>query len=127
MRSIRKYSFLLLLLYFANSTLVLATITCLGEAAETILNEYEVIGNKIYIQPDQLHITYGGIFIFIQGEQVFVQQINCDESGIYCLTAHLDKITDKCYNGHKIWCTRCWGCVVRECLFRCKCVEWHTR
>jgi hypothetical protein len=43
--------------------------------------------------------------------------INCDEHGIYCLKEHLDKITDKCQNGHKIWCGRCGGCVVRECLF----------
>lgn len=92
---------------------------------ESITNEYTVIGNKIYIRSDQLHITDEGIFILINGKQVFVQQLNFDENGIYCLTEHLDKITDKCYNGHKIWCKQCFGCIVRYCKFRCICVTWE--
>ncbi|HEY4832253.1 MAG TPA: hypothetical protein VIH61_06820, partial [Waddliaceae bacterium] len=88
--------------------------------------EYEVVDNKVYIQPDQLFITSEGIFLFVQGVQVLVNQLNCDDHGIYCLVDQLDTITDKCKNGHKIWCKRCFGCVVRECLFHCKCVEWKN-
>ena len=89
------------------------------------LIEYEVVEDRIYIQPEQLFITHEGIYIFIQGEQVFVRQLNCDESGIYCMIGDLDKITDKCPNGHKMWCRRCYGCVTRWCKYRCKCAEWE--
>jgi len=93
---------------------------------EHVDNEYRIEGDKVYIQPNQLNITDEGIFIALHGDQVLVRQLNCDENGIYCLMECLDKITDKCYNGHKIWCTRCWGCLVRYCKFRCKCVEWES-
>src|ERR1700722_3492161 len=103
---VKLVSFFMLGLFFANSAHVFAEIPCRKdvEGLETILDEYRVTGNKIYIQPEQLHITNGGIFIFIQSEQVLVRQLNCDENGIYCLTEHLDKITNKCYNQHPIWC-----------------------
>lgn len=87
--------------------------------------EYEVVGNKVYIQPEQLSIVHNGIYILIQGEPIFVCQLNCDENGIYCLIEHLDSITGQCKNKHPIWCKRCWGCIVRWCKFRCKCVEWE--
>ncbi len=90
-------------------------------------NEYRIEGDKIHIHPSQLTITNEGIFIIVQGEHVLVHQLNCDENGIYCLMEHLDKITDECYNRHKIWCGRCGGCAVRWCKFRCKCVEWEYK
>ncbi len=93
--------------------------------SHSVLHEYEVIGNKVYIQPEQLSIMHEGIYLIIQGKPVLVSQLNCDEKGIYCFIEYLDTISDKCYNGHKIWCTRCWGCVVRECNFHCKCVAWN--
>lgn len=55
-------------------------------AVDSCLNEYHVESEKIYIQPDQLHINNQGIYILIQGELMFVSQLNCDEGGLYCLT-----------------------------------------
>ena len=80
---------------------------------------------KVYIQPEQIYISYDGIFIFDSEGWAHVQQLNCDENGVYYFTENLDKITDKCPNGHKIWCNRCGGCVTRWCKFRCVCVEWE--
>ena len=92
------------------------------------LDEYELVWDRIYIQPEQLFISNEGIFLFIQGSQVLVHQLNCDGYGIYCRLEQLDKITeDRCYNKHPIWCRRCHGCVVRECPFHCKCVEWNKK
>lgn len=95
------------------------------EQEETYLEEYRVVGNKVYILKDQLFISDSNMFIYIHGEKVFVNQIKFDENGIYCFIEDLDKITDKCYNNHKIWCKQCWGCAVRYCKFRCKCVTWE--
>lgn len=81
--------------------------------------------DKIYIQPEQIHISQEGIFIFDNEKCLRIEQLNCDENGIYVFATELDKITDKCPNGHKIWCGRCGGCVTRWCKFRCKCVEWE--
>lgn len=126
MSTTSKFPFLLiLLLCFAQTLLAEHGWHALG-ADDHILSEYRIEGDKIYIQPNQLNITNEGIFVIVQGEQVLVPQLNCDENGTYCLMEYLDKITDKCYNGHKIWCKRCLGCVVRYCKFRCKCVEWES-
>jgi hypothetical protein len=92
---------------------------------DSIPCEFEIVENKIYIQPEQILITHEGIFVLIEGAQVLVRQLNCDERGLFCFAEDLDKITDKCPNGHKIWCGRCGGCVTRWCKFRCKCVEWE--
>ncbi len=95
-------------------------------AAESdMLSDYNVVGDRIYIHPEQLLINHDGIFIFIDGDKVLVRQLNCDENGIFCFIEDVDKITDKCPNGHKMWCGRCGGCVVRYCKFRCICVEWE--
>ena len=115
------------LLCFFNPYLAFEKTNCWADAErlESTFSEYIVIENKIYIHPDQLYITNKGIFIFIHGEQIIVHQLNCNENGIYCLIEHLDSISGQCKNKHPIWCKRCWGCVVKWCKFRCKCVEWE--
>jgi len=90
-----------------------------------ISQECSIVGNKVYIQPQQLQIVNEGIFLHVQNEKFLIQQLNFDEKGIYCWIELLsDRISDECYNQHKIWCWTCLGCVVRYCPFRCKCVEW---
>jgi hypothetical protein len=124
---VKIVSFFVLLLCLIISIPVIAEENVLKNNAqlESTFREYKVLGNKIYITPDQLHFTNDSIYIYVQDETVFIQQLSCDENGIYCLTEHLDTITDKCTNGHKIWCLECWGCPVRYCKFRCKCVTWE--
>lgn len=90
-----------------------------------VLEDNEEVPGKIYIQPEQIFISHDGIFIFDNVGWARVHQLNCDEIGIYYFSEKLDKITDKCPNGHKIWCGRCGVCVTRWCKFRCKCVEWE--
>lgn len=89
------------------------------------LEDSKMDRDKIYIQPGQVHVSQEGIFIFENEELIRIEQLNCDENGIYFFVTELDKITDKCPNGHKIWCGRCGSCVTRWCKFRCKCVEWE--
>lgn len=85
----------------------------------------EALETKTYICPEQIVVSNDGIFIFDNTSWLRVSQINCDMHGIYYRSERVDKITDKCPNGHKMWCGRCGGCVVRWCKFRCRCVEWE--
>ena len=128
MKNIGKFlSFFVLLCHLVISVPVIAEEPGLKNDAQlkTAFAKYKVLGNKIYITPDQLHFTNDSIYIYVQDKVVFIQQLSCDENGIYCLTEHLDTITDKCTNGHKILCLQCWGCHVRYCKFRCSCVAWE--
>lgn len=125
MKVTSKFPFLLILLLNFAHPLCAENCRHRFDVTEHIFSEYQFEEDKIYIQPHQLTITNEGIFIIVQGELILVRQLNCDEKGIYCLIEHLDKITDKCQNGHKMWCGRCGGCVVKWCKFRCKCVEWE--
>lgn len=84
----------------------------------------EWFGRKVYIQPNQILISEDGIFVLDNEELVSISQLNHDENGMY-IVRRPDKITDKCANGHKMWCGRCGGCVIRWCKFRCICVEWE--
>lgn len=93
-------------------------------SSNTLDDNKVVARDKIYIMPEQIYISQEGIFIFDKEAWIRVEQLNWDENGMYCF-GMLDKIIDKCPNGHKIWCGRCGGCVTRWCKFRCKCVEWE--
>ncbi len=88
--------------------------------------EYKIIDKKIYLDPTQLWITDEGLYFFVDGARVFAEKIAWDRNGIYCLIEDLmiDSITDRCRMGHRVWCTRCWGCVVRDCPYHCNCVAW---
>lgn len=81
--------------------------------------------DKVYVRPEHIHLSTKGIFVLTDTGRMHIEQLNCDENGIYYVVNKIDKITDKCPNGHKIWCLRCGGCVTRWCKFRCKCVEWE--
>ncbi len=65
-------------------------------------DEQEIIENKLYIQPEQIHFLNKNIYITLQNELLSVPQLNCDDHGIYCFLEDLDSITDICRNGHKI-------------------------
>lgn len=128
MKTFSKFlSLISLVLCLTHITWMEATCSNNVNTYNSFSNEYSEVLDKIYIQPFQLEITDEGIFILIQDEKVLVRQLSCDENGIYFQTEHLDTITDKCKNGHKIWCGRCGGCAVRWCKFRCKCVEWESK
>ncbi|MDP1835528.1 MAG: hypothetical protein Q8K75_06310 [Chlamydiales bacterium] len=91
-----------------------------------IAMEYKIVDNRIYLDPTQLLITNDGIFIFVNGQRTSTGKIAWDENGIYCLVEDLemDRITDRCRFGHKVWCQYCWGCVVRDCPEHCRCMAW---
>lgn len=81
--------------------------------------------DRIYVDPEQISISNDGLFVLTDAGRERIDQLNCDENGIYYVVNKIDKIIDKCPNGHKIWCRRCGGYVTRWCKFRCKCVEWE--
>jgi len=58
--------------------------------------------DKIYIQPEQIHLSQEGIFIFDNEECLRIEQLNCDENGIYIFATELDKITDICMKMRRI-------------------------
>lgn len=95
------------------------------EMAATVSNSE---GHRIYIQPNQVILSQNSIFVVVNNEKIFVNQLGCDESGLYFMSHFLNlpkkPTKERCTNNHTIWCKACSGCVFRYCRSRCKCVSW---
>ncbi|MDP1834892.1 MAG: hypothetical protein Q8K75_03090 [Chlamydiales bacterium] len=91
-----------------------------------IAMEHNIVGDRIYLDPSQVMVSNEGIYFFVNGHQAFTEKIAWDENGIYCLVEDLgmDSISDRCRMGHRVWCSRCWGCVIRDCPYHCSCMAW---
>lgn len=94
-----------------------------------IVEATENLTQKVYISSADLQITDQGIYLYdpahgyLQIEAVFF-----DNLGLYTIQLKRpdEEATNKCPNGHAIWCYNpyCRGCAFAWCKFRCKCAEW---
>lgn len=110
--------FVSLVLCFANVAQVFAEITSFGD-----LNEFEVLGEKIYVQPEQVQIANEGILIQSLENSFFVNQLNYDLQGLFFLTSDILQCNIKCPNGHMKTCRNCNGCNGWSCRYRCRCKD----
>ena len=78
---------------------------------------------KVYVSPEDIHITDRGIYWYDCAGITLVDAVFFDNQGLYIIKKP-SEVTDKCINGHRIWCWNCLGCAIPICKFRCKCVEW---
>ena len=65
---------------------------------------------KINLYKHNHFITDKKTILKIKNKYFFVKKIQKDSYGIFCYVKDLDRITDRCFNGHKIYCVECWGC-----------------
>ena len=70
------------------------------------------VGEKIYVQPDQIVIESEGIFAYIAGEWTPVELISTDARGLYAMYKNPDLRTWRCLRCNFInsyWNDRCQG------------------
>ncbi len=114
----RNLSFLLSLFFLAHF--------CAGFASEHFafhdteiensIESCEMVDGKIYVAPDTVFITSGGIFVNFQGNVISVNSINADTNGTYFLFEDYEARYDqdwecpkcgKINNGNRVYCVRC--------------------
>ena len=81
-------------------------------------SEFEVVGGRVYVTPDQLAITEDGMYLIVHEDLLPISTLHCDQLGLYVLHDHEWGV---CPNGHPIVCQNCDGCDGFLCWYHCYC------